>query len=259
METAAAVAEPTTPKAVTPSDVPTAQPTTLAQDTTTQKANTPEAATDSTRKKEHAQPAYRLLISAIGAPSLSAVRDFHTARIGGDLGLSLEYRLTNRLRVRASLIRSVKRYGAASSDYTPQPNWGWYPGNYEVNGNCRVTELPIDLRYDFINRPTYTFFVSAGMNSLLMRNERYNYDYQLNGQTNTAAACVENGSNYAFGMVNLAAGAERQLSNRWSLQAEPFLKLPLGNIGAGKVRLSSAGLLFSLKYGFLPTHRAVAP
>ena len=179
--------------------------------------------------------------------------------MGGDLGLSLEYRLTNRLRVRASLIRSVKRYKSDSEYYTPPAAWGWRSGDYEVNGNCRITEIPVDLRYDLISRPTYTVFFSAGINSLLMRNERYNYDYYVNGQRRTAAACVENGANFALSVVNLSTGAERQLNNRFSLQAEPFVQLPLGGVGAANVRLSSAGLLFSLKYGFLPTHRAVAP
>jgi hypothetical protein len=114
--------------------------------------------------------------------------------MGGDLGFSLEYRLTNRLRVRASLIRSVKRYKAASEYYTAPASWGWRSGDYEVNGNCRITEIPIDFRYDLVSQPTHSIFFSAGMNSLLMRNERYSYDYYVNGTPRTVAARVENGA-----------------------------------------------------------------
>lgn len=232
-----------------------------AQDTTIQQpaAPTPTAVEDSAQEKPRVKPAYRLLIGALGAPSLSAVRSVQTARMGGDLGLSLEYRLTDRLRVRASIIRSVKRYKVASEYYTAPATWGWRSGEYEVNGNCRITEIPLDLRYDIISKPTHTVFFSAGMNSLLMRNERYSYDYYLNGKARTAAIRVENGANFVLSVVNLSAGAERQLSNHLSLQAEPFVQMPLGGVGAAKVRLSSAGLLFSLKYGFLPSHRAVVP
>lgn len=229
------------------------------QDTIKQKAVALEPAADSTRTEERVRPAYRLLISVLGAPSLSAVRTLQTAQLGGDLGLSLEYRLTSRLRMRASLIRSVKRYGAASADYTAPNSWGWRPGQYVVNGNCRITVLPVDLRYDVISRPTYALFASLGMNSLLMRNERYQYDYQVNGQTRTATARVENGANYPFSVLALSAGVERPLSARCLLQAEPFVQLPLGRIGAGQVRLSSVGLQFSLKYGLLPTRRPQVP
>jgi len=230
-----------------------------AQDTAAQKAAVPEPAPDSTITRTQKKPPYRLLIGALGAPSLSAVRTIQTARMGGDLGLSVEYLLTNKLRLRASLIRSVKRYKAASEYYTAPAAWGWWPGSYEVNGNCRITEIPIDFRYDLISRPMHTIFFSAGMNSLLMRNERYSYDYYVNGTPRTAAVRIENGANFVLSVVNLSTGIERQLSNHLSFQAEPFVQLPLGGVGAGQVRLSSAGLLFSIKYGLLPSHRAVAP
>jgi hypothetical protein len=218
------------------------------------------AAADSAKAKTKLPPPYRFVVSVAGAPSFSAVGEIKTARIGGDLGLSVEYRMTNRLRVRASVIRSVKRYGAKSYDYEAPAEWNWYPGNYEINANCRITELPLDLRFDVISRPTYSVFVSTGINTLLVRNERYNYDYQdQSGKTKTKAVCVEKDSQYPLSVVRLSAGVERQINTRWSLQTEPFVQLPLGNVGAGKVRLSSAGLLFSLKYGFLPTLRAIAP
>ncbi|OUJ75322.1 hypothetical protein BXP70_04710 [Hymenobacter crusticola] len=239
--------------------LPAIAPVALAPDTTSQKLALPEPAVDSTIIKKQEKPTYRLLVGALGAPSLSAVRTIQTARMGGDLGLSLEYRLTNRLRVRASLIRSVKRYKAASEYYTAPPAWGWRAGDYEVNGNCRITEIPVDFRYDLLSRPTHLVFFSAGMNSLLMRNERYSYDYYVNGTPRTAAVRVENGANFVLSVVNLSVGVERQLNTHLSFQAEPFVQLPLGNVGAGQVRLSSAGLLFSLKYGFLPSRRAIAP
>ncbi|MBO0357274.1 hypothetical protein J0X19_04905 [Hymenobacter sp. BT186] len=198
-----------------------------------------------------AVPFYRVVVGVIGAPAWSAVRTLNTAQLGGNLGLTLEYRLTPRLRVRSGLVRSVKRYAAASSDYTPQPAWNWRPGTYEVYANCRITEIPLDLRYDVVRQPTYTVFASTGFTSLLMRHERYAYDYQVNGQNRTAAAQVVNGSNYAFGLFTASAGLERPFGSRWSGQVEPFLQLPLGSVGAGKVRLSSAGVSFSIKYGLL--------
>jgi hypothetical protein len=49
-------------------------------------------------------------------------------------------------------------------------------------------------------------------------------------------------------VVNLSVGYERNLGRRFSWQAEPFLKLPLGGVGFGKVRLGSGGVFVSLKY-----------
>lgn len=228
-------------------------PTLPAQDTLVQKSVVPTPAPDSTQTKrpERPRPAHRLVVGVLVAPSFSAVRRLETARFGNDLGVTLEYRLTSRLRVRASVIRSVKQYGAASSDYTIPASWPWRQGDYEVNANCRMTEIPLNLRYDVVSRPKYAVFASVGLSSLLMRYECYDYDYQVNGQPRTAVAEVYNGNNHAFGLLNLSGGVERPLGSRWSVQAEPFLQLPLGGVGAGKVRLTSGGAAFSVKYGLL--------
>ncbi len=202
-----------------------------------------------TEKRFAPRPAYRLMVGLLGAPSLSAVRTPQSAQLGGDYGLTLEYRLTNRLRVRAGVVSSYKRYRAASTDYQVPASWHWFAGDYTLDANCRVTEIPLDLRYDVLSRPTYTVFTSLGINSLLMRNECYSYDWTINGQTFTKTAQVLNGSNHFLRVLNLAVGIERPLGGRWSAQAEPFWQVPLAGVGAGQVRLSSAGLAFSLKFG----------
>jgi hypothetical protein len=51
-------------------------------------------------------------------------------------------------------------------------------------------------------------------------------------------------------VLNLAAGYERDLSAHWSVLAEPYVKLPMGGVGAGKVRLASGGVFLGIKYGF---------
>jgi hypothetical protein len=224
---------------------------TSAKDTLAQKPATPTPVPDSTEKKrpERPRPPHRLVVGIMLAPSFSAVRRLETARFGNDLGVTLEYRLTSRLRVRTSIIRSVKQYGVASTDYILPDSWGWRQGDYDVNAACRMTEIPVNLRYDVMSRPTYAVFASVGLSSMLMRYECYDYDFEVGGQTQTKVQKVYNGSNHPFGLLNLSGGMERTLGGRWSVQAEPFLQLPLGGVGAGKVRLASAGTAFSVKYG----------
>jgi hypothetical protein len=208
----------------------------------------PTDSTD-TKKRPAVRPAYRVVVGLLGAPAASAVRTAQSARLGGDIGLTLEYRFTNRLRVRTGLISSQKRYEAPSTDYTVPAAWQWFSSDYEVDGSCRITEIPIDLRYDVLSRPMYQVFASVGLNSLFMRDERYSYDWMQNGQISTREAHVVNGSHHILSVLNFSAGVERKLGARWSGQVEPFLQLPLGGVGAGQVRLSSLGAAFSLKFG----------
>lgn len=41
----------------------------------------------------------------------------------------------------------------------------------------------------------------------------------------------------------------------FSIQLEPFLKMPLGGVGYGKVQLFTTGALLSAKYHFLKNHK----
>lgn len=221
----------------------------LLPDSLAQRHGLPADSTRAPRPAPHLP--YRLVVGLLGAPSWSAVRTPQTARLGGDYGLTLEYRLTARLRVRAGLLSSRKRYGAATSDYVAPAAWQWHAGDYELDADCRVTEIPLDLRYDVVSRPSVVVFTSLGLNSLLMRDERYSYDWTMNGQMFTKTAQVLRGSNYFLSVLNVSVGVERPLSARWAAQVEPYWQFPLGGVGAGQVRLSSAGAYFSLKYSLL--------
>ena len=146
----------------------------------------------------------------------------------------------------------MKRYAARGSDYYPP--YGYWQSSSPIlalDANCRITEVPLDLRYDVLVRPTYSLFLNAGLTTLLMRNERYAYQYEKNGALTTATWSLARGSNHAFGMLNLSGGVERAVNERWSVQAEPFVKLPLGGVGFGQIKLRSAGVAFSVKYGLL--------
>ena len=208
------------------------------------------AAADEEEAADEAAPFYRWTIGLTGGPSLSAVRA-SGARVGGDVGITLDYRFLRRLRARLGVIRSVKRYGAEGSDYSLPPGTVLTRGPIMgVDANCRITEIPIDLRYDILVQPAFSVFVSAGVTSLLMRNERYGYWYDdPNRGLYSITRSVEKGSSHTLSVVNVSAGVERVVNGRWSVQAEPFLRLPLGGVGRGQMRLQSAGVAFSVKYG----------
>ncbi|RAK66899.1 hypothetical protein DLM85_11870 [Hymenobacter edaphi] len=187
----------------------------------------------------------RLFITGLYAPELSTVRRAGFERPGHSAGLQVEYLLRPRLRLTVGLLSSMKYYRASSKDYAPaRPPL--YPIEY-IDATCRITDIPVNLRYEAWQGVRYRAFVGAGLSSLLMRDEQYRYIYS--GTAYTYTRQVRKGSKHPFSVVNLSAGLERQLSPRWSVQAEPYLKMPLGGVGAGKVRLSSGGVFFGLKYG----------
>lgn len=199
------------------------------------------------------RPPYRLLLSVAGAPELTAVRARALTRPGTTIGATVEYRFTTRLRVRSGMFQSTKLYTARGSDYRPPSSyWTWRVPIDRIEADCRILEIPLDLRYELRQRPGYSLFASAGLTSLLMRDEQYTYEYTQNGQYKERTWSLARGSNHPFSVLNLSVGYERALGKRWAAQAEPFVKLPLSGVGFGKIPLRSAGVSLGLKYGLLP-------
>jgi hypothetical protein len=204
---------------------------------------------------------YRFRLGLVAAPELSTVRTSRFSPPGPNVGVQLDYQLARRWRLSTAFLYSVKRYTAAGTDYTvpyTMPH-GWVIT--DVDAVCRIIDIPLNLRYDLWQRPRHQVFVSAGLSSLLMKREQYTYDYGLvyGKPVPSYTFDVSNGSQHLLKVLNLSVGYERLLGQRWSVQAEPFVKLPLAGVGYGAVRLRSAGVFFSLRYGLLPVRPAPAP
>ena len=56
---------------------------------------------------------------------------------------------------------------------------------------------------------------------------------------------VTNQNKHYFSVVDISAGYEHSINKRFSIIAEPYVKLPLSGIGIGKIKLNSAGVLFT--------------
>ena len=79
-----------------------------------------------------------------------------------------------------------------------------------------------------------------------MKKESYSYYYKYpNGNEVSKLWSISNQNQHYFSVLDLSAGYEYSFSKRTSLLAEPYLKMPLSGIGAGKVKLNSGGILFT--------------
>lgn len=188
----------------------------------------------------------KLSIIAQVAPDLSMVDKFSLGdtRLSG--GLLIEYELLKNLSVNTGINYSSKAYQASAEAYTPkQGKWksGSLPDN--INATCRVLEVPLNLRYYFHNQPKHRLFFSSGISSYWMLQERYSFEYTY-GQNYSWG--TDNENTHLMSILNLSVGWQKNISPRLSIQAEPFLKMPLGGVGSGQVKLRTTGILFGVKY-----------
>ena len=187
----------------------------------------------------------RLMLS----PDFNSIDNLGKMALGGSMGLLFEYKISRKLVVQTGIVYSSKSYVGSFDDYRNWKDWkGYHPSKpTQVDGGCKVFDIPINLRLNLFQKPKQTWFVSSGVSSYWMMNENYTYNYAWGSPR---AVGWSDNSKYYFSVLNFSVGLERQISKRFSLQIEPYLKTPLKNVGRGGVNLYSSGLLFSTKYSF---------
>ncbi len=195
------------------------------------------------KKKSKKNGAGNFGVTLSAGPDLSFIQLNKLGKATLTYGAGLSYNFKKRITIRAGFYSSKKIYTATPDQY----NAPIYPNLTEIYADCRVYEIPVSLSYNFWQRKNHNWFGSAGLSSFLMKNEYYNYQYKTPaGYTYNYKKEVRNENKHYFAVLTLSAGYQYQLSKQVSIQAEPYVKLPLSGIGLGKVKLNSSGILFTV-------------
>lgn len=165
--------------------------------------------------------------------------------IGGGIGFTLHDKVT----IRTGFYSGRKVYTASPDSYNPPAAWwAYYPNLQKVEADCKVYEIPLLVSYNFGTRNKNSWFASAGVSSLLMKKETYNYFYKYTayGPTISKKWTIDNQNKHYFSILTMSGGYQRKIGKHISLIAEPYIKLPLTGVGFGKVKLNSGGILFTV-------------
>ncbi len=163
-------------------------------------------------------------------------------------GAGLSFDLSRKLILRTGFYIDKKIYSVGKNDYHFQSgNSSNYNYLQSIDADCRVYEIPLVVNYNFSKIKNHSWFAAGGLSSYLMNKESYEYYYKYPaGNTYDELWSISNKNKHYFAVLDLSAGYQYTLSKRFSLAAEPYLKLPFSGIGAGKIKLNSAGILFTM-------------
>lgn len=170
-----------------------------------------------------------------------------TTKLNGGVGLG--YTFNNRLSLRTGFYAGRKVYAASPDAYNPPAIfWNYYPYLEKVDADCKVYEIPVLASFHFGKPGKQHWFVSTGLSSLIMKQEDYHYTYKYtpNGTTMYRDWSVKNENKHFFSVATVSGGYQKNIGKSITLTAEPYLKLPLGGVGYGNVKLNSTGILFSI-------------
>lgn len=189
-------------------------------------------------------------ISLKAAPDLSTVDGFSNFQNPGySIGLDVGYQLSEKISVSTGISRSVVRYQGTGDAYNPP---GYLTGGIapnQITGECILLDIPLTLKLNLLEFSQSRIFATAGISSYIMLNEKYEFSYEneyqeglhysYNGNTGTA---------HWMSNAGISIGIEVDVHPKWSLRAEPQIKLPIRKVGISNVRLYSLGSFFSLSY-----------
>jgi hypothetical protein len=114
-------------------------------------------------------------------------------------------------------------------------------------------DIPVNLKYDFNLKKT-SFYLMAGLSSGTFANETYTYYYNYPAlpspslQAPHSLSSQKSFDSFYFGkMLNVAFGYGYPIG-RNHIILEPFLKYPLGGVGAQNIRLGTGGINLKLNF-----------
>jgi hypothetical protein len=199
-------------------------------------------------QKQKSSPGSKLSLNFSAGPDISSVGIDNPGKWNLQYGIGISYAVSKRLSIRTGFFAGRKKYSADSTEYYSS----YYPPKLErIDANCLVYEIPVNLVYNFPVAKKRRWFIAGGLSTYLMKKETYDYYYKNPwGQPQFYSRSYKNENSHLFSIINISGGYQYHFTDRLSLLAEPYVRIPVSGIGSGKVKLNSGGVLFSI--GFKP-------
>ncbi len=192
----------------------------------------------------------KFALSVLAAPDYNGVHELNNASMGNDFGLMVTYRISKNWSLSTGGVYGKKIYETGFSNYNPTKNlWDeYYPKT--VNADCRILDIPLNISYTFLNRKNRTISFGSGISSYIMLREDYHFSYVEQDPDNTLSYHVVNQNQHWLSVLNFQATYEQRLNSRVSIGLQPYIKIPLSNIGFAGVKLQSLGMAVILNWNF---------
>ncbi len=228
-------------------------PLTITEVTITPKTEVPpiEATVKENKKQTQFSSLRKWEIGLVFSPDLSNVKFSHSDKTGTNAGITIGYNINRRWSVNSGLLYTIKNYTTSGDNYKFPPSyWATNPSikMEQVKAVCTMFDIPVNVRYNWLVRKNQSAFISAGLSSYLMNKEEFEYKYTYYNNPYRREWTNGKNSNYFFSVANISVGYEQQVGPAISLQAEPFFKFSISEIGFGKVPLNSLGMFIGVKY-----------
>lgn len=189
-------------------------------------------------------------LGLVASPDVSFIHFQKTSPVGVGTGLLAGYQFNKHLSVETGVLFDSKNY-YSKGQYFDKNKIPYFQQHPEINvnsvtGDCRMIEIPVNVRYAFSIKNKNTWYAIAGMSSYLMGHEYYDYNYTDWGNPYTRSAAYNNHTKNWFSIANFGIGYQRSLGTKTNIRFEPFIKVPVSGVGTGNMSITSTGLYIGI-------------
>jgi hypothetical protein len=191
-----------------------------------------------------------ITLSIIAAPDFNGVGSaFNRTQIGTNAGLMLSVGITNKLTISTGAVYAKKPYAIGFNQYQYVSDYKFKNNPTDVMADCRVLDIPLNISYQVYHKGINQLSIGTGLSSYFMLSEKYTYSYASN-LSGVSGYEVKNQNRHLFGVMNINATYQRRINSKFGLNVQPYMKLPLTDIGYGRVNLKSTGVAFGASWYF---------
>lgn len=187
-------------------------------------------------------PQKQFYVGLLTGPDLSTVK-LETLNAGYGVGAILGYRFNDHWGVETGVFWSNKNYYANGKDFNTKklvalPS---HTNILNVDGNCYMYEIPVNVNYYFGKGSGYNWFVNLGASSYLMNKEYYDYLAERYNMQWAGNWSYKNASKDWFSVLNVGAGFDQRIGKSGKLRLQPYFRIPIRGTGTGKLPITSTG------------------
>jgi hypothetical protein len=204
-------------------------------------------------------PRLSLLLSF--SPDFSGTSLSQYSAPGKAFGAMIHYHIRSRWSVSAGIIKNNKQYTGKGEDYQPPAGyWNYYTNGKIPNsiyGACDVLEFPLMVQYTIRQNGKNKLLASAGTSSYVMLKESYQYQFDEPNPGARERWDSRSSSRFLLNMVNFAVAYEREVFPGFMIGVEPYVKIPIEEIGWVNLKLFSTGAAVTMRYTILRKNSAI--
>jgi hypothetical protein len=171
---------------------------------------------------------------------------FQQSKIGGNFGAVFSVTF-NKWTISTGGTYDIKPYLTGFDNYHTAYQFKTEP--VSVYANCRMLDIPLNINYQVYSRSVNKLTLGTGLSSYFMLREDYKFNYAdpnvASGPTNYT---VINKNRNILSVLNLNATYTHQVNSKMGVTVQPYLKVPLSDVGVSQVRLQSSGVALGLSW-----------